>query len=220
MKSTGNDIVALNAIDIQRTILPAFYSKFVTADESELYNKGLRDVAPFHSFIWLLWSVKESVYKYLKRSQPGLIFPPAKIIIEHIVTPHTPLPGITAGVWENDSTAEEHYTGKAIFQSHTLYFSSKITAGYVASVVAGSSDLNGVYWGIKSIKATDQESQSREVRAFATEKLKTVLNSNDLLIKNDTDGCPILFSGDQPVDIPISLAHHHNFIAYSFLSGI
>jgi len=216
VKSTGNDIVALNAIDIQRTISPAFYSKFITPPELELYKQSQLGAIPFENFVWLLWSVKESVYKYLKRSQPDLIFPPAKIIIQNINVPHTLLPGSTVSTWESGNSTNEFYTGEVAFQSYQLYFRSKITAEFIASVVAGSVDFNEVYWGVESIHETDSETQSKEVRAFALKKLKAILNNNGLIIEKDAAGCPIIMDGNEQLDIPVSLAHHHNLIAFSF----
>ena len=76
MISAGNDIVALNVIDIQRTQSPAFYAKFITPTEFELYNPNEITLI---NFVWLLWSAKESAYKYLKRINSELIFAPIKI---------------------------------------------------------------------------------------------------------------------------------------------
>jgi phosphopantetheinyl transferase (holo-ACP synthase) len=85
--SAGNDIVALNAIDKGRSCMPAFYSKFITSAELSLHNPAQLSL---DSFIWLLWSVKESAYKYLKRTDNELVFSPIKLSvskIEFIVDP-------------------------------------------------------------------------------------------------------------------------------------
>src|ERR1700739_3692703 len=79
MTSTGNDIVALTAINVARTKQPNFYSRIVTSGEQELYYSTLQDQLPFEHFVWLVWSVKESAFKYLKRVDPGLIFSPSKM---------------------------------------------------------------------------------------------------------------------------------------------
>ncbi len=84
MKSAGNDIVALRCIDIQRTGQFRFYSKILSTSEQTLYHQPLLADMPFENYVWLLWSVKESVYKFLKRSIPDLIFSPTKICIQEI----------------------------------------------------------------------------------------------------------------------------------------
>src|SRR5437879_4917257 len=87
MMSTGNDIVALKAINIARTKQYNFYKKVISVSEKDLYDRQFSDKIPFENFIWLLWSVKESVYKYLQRITPQLVFSPARIIISQIHLP-------------------------------------------------------------------------------------------------------------------------------------
>ena len=65
--STGNDIVALIATDKERASHYRFYSRILTAGEQTLYAQQQADGMPFEHFIWLLWSIKESVYKYSSR---------------------------------------------------------------------------------------------------------------------------------------------------------
>ncbi len=80
MKSAGNDIVALNAVDHQRTVSANFYSKFIIPAEQDLYKQSpAMETVSFCSFVWLLWSVKESAYKFVKRLQPELIFSPSRL---------------------------------------------------------------------------------------------------------------------------------------------
>ena len=67
MISTGNDIVALGLINKQRTCEPRFYSKILSASEQALYHQSEFTALPFEHYVWLLWSVKESTYKFLKR---------------------------------------------------------------------------------------------------------------------------------------------------------
>ena len=76
MTSTGNDIVALAATDPDRTSRYRFYSRILTRSELD-HVAGT--ALPFSTFVWLLWSIKESVYKYVSRSNPRLGFAPLKI---------------------------------------------------------------------------------------------------------------------------------------------
>jgi phosphopantetheinyl transferase (holo-ACP synthase) len=203
VKSAGNDIVALNAIDIQRTNNSGFYSKFITASEQSLYSQDGISAMPFENFTWLLWSVKESVYKYLKRTDTSLIFSPAKIIIQNIDAPN--------------SINEPIYTGKVLYQSVILYFRSKVNNDFIASVVNDTEGFEDLYWGIQSIDKSDSAYQSKMVREAVLNKLNTLLAVDDLQIEKNATDCPVLVSGKKIIDIPVSLAHHGNFVAYSFV---
>jgi len=55
MTSTGNDIVALNAIAIARTKQNRFYSKILSPSEKNLYSQAGFSKIPFENFVWLLW---------------------------------------------------------------------------------------------------------------------------------------------------------------------
>jgi hypothetical protein len=53
------------------------------------------------------------------------------------------------------------------------------------------------------------------VRAALLEELRGFL-PGDLQVGKDADGCPVVLSGGQPIDLPVSLAHHDHYIAWSF----
>ena len=215
MKSAGNDIVALQAIDIQRTISPQFYSKFITAHEQSIYQQSQFAAVPFYSFIWLLWCVKESAYKYLKRSNPDLVFSPSKIVIQNINVPVT-MPDDVSGVWESDKANEDFYTGGVLFETTQLYFRLKITANFIASVVNDSPNFDHVVWGIRHIENADNENQSEQVRAFTLAKVEAIINLENIQIKKTPSGYPYFAQGNNELDMPLSLAHHGHFIAFSF----
>ena len=80
MTSTGNDIVSFAATNLIRTKEPIFYNKILSEQEIAAYARLHHQFLAFDVYIWLLWSVKEATYKYLKRLDPGLIFSPTKIV--------------------------------------------------------------------------------------------------------------------------------------------
>jgi phosphopantetheinyl transferase (holo-ACP synthase) len=221
VKSTGNDIVALKAIDIQRTTSTAFYSKFITDAEQSLYLQPQFAAVPFQNFIWMLWSVKEAAYKYLKRANHDLIFSPSKIILQNIAVPEAvTTPDLINGVWESDDNATEvFYTGQVLYENHQLYFRSKITTAFITSVVHSLPDFAGVFWGIQFIDNTGSQNQSKQVRTFALKKLQSVLALDNLLIGESVVGYPLFLQATRAIDIPLSLAHHNHFVAYSFILG-
>src|ERR1700761_217625 len=88
--STGNDLVALRATRPERTNLPRFYSRILTAGEQEGYRSLESTGLAFDHYVWLCWSVKESVYKYQKRHFPHLLFAPLRIVVREVVVPADP----------------------------------------------------------------------------------------------------------------------------------
>src|SRR6185437_5745437 len=135
MKSAGNDIVALGLVDKQRTIQPRFYSKILALTEQELYRQPEINKVSFVNYVWLLWSVKESVYKFLKRGDPCLVFSPTNIIIGDIKIPADLAIEPEELQWESLGNNEDLFSGEVNCSQHTLYFRSKISTAWIASVV-------------------------------------------------------------------------------------
>jgi phosphopantetheinyl transferase (holo-ACP synthase) len=222
MNSTGNDIVSLKAINKQRTNLPRFYSKILSLSEQALYyRQGFREMR-FEKFVWLLWSIKESVYKYLKRSKPALVFSPTKIIIQGIDPPFQgSITKFGDPQWENKNSGscEEFYKGIIIVGSEIFYFRSKIHLELISTVVNKDENFENTWWGFKTIDHATYDNQSRSVRVFLLNKLNSILpgGHDNLRIGKNQQGCPVVLKGAKEMNIPVSLAHHDHFIAYSFL---
>jgi phosphopantetheinyl transferase (holo-ACP synthase) len=205
--STGNDIVSMAAVDKLRTRQFRFYSRILSVSEQTLYADGSAGkgsaAIPFENFVWLLWSVKESTYKFLKRNRPGLVFSPTKIMVQQIVAPRN---------------REEFYRGLVIWGSERLYFRSMIRPEFIASVVDDQESHKNYWWGIRRIDRTDHLSQSSAVRTFALNKLRSIFPRQNLRISKNPDSHPIVCSDAAELDIPVSLAHHGHYIAYSFVA--
>lgn len=216
MKSTGNDIIALRSINRQRTGQFRFYSKILSNSEQARYHQPQFTGMPFENYVWLLWSVKESAYKYLKRITPNLVFSPTKILIQDIKIPPRLLINEPEVIqWENMGHDEELYTGKVIYSSHIFYFQSKINKDWIATVVNDDKIFDNVYWGIQSIAEEDYYHQSKAVRTFLLKKLNTFF-PGDLHVDKTPVGYPVILKGIQNIHIPVSLSHHGHFVAYSF----
>ncbi|MDB5031801.1 4'-phosphopantetheinyl transferase superfamily protein [Mucilaginibacter sp.] len=211
MKSAGNDIVALNVIDKQRTCQPVFYSKFITPFELGLYRQPQM---PFDIFVWLLWSVKESAFKYLKKGDANLVFSPSKIIVQDIEVALE----FAGDRWEGDQSVASFFKGSILYDMHTLYFKSVIHAEFIATVVDGENTFQHVYWGVQLINESDSVSQSEAVRLFVLNKLNSLFPNHALSIDNGLAGYPILFNNGKEMDIPISFSHHNRYVSYSFLN--
>jgi len=215
MMSTGNDIVALKAINIARTKEYNFYKKIISPFEKELYDMQLSGKMSFENFVWLLWSVKESAYKYLQRITPALIFSPTKIIVNQLEMPiYEEVPKFVDQIEGCGFDNEKVYKGVVAFDDQTIYSRSIIGEGFIFSVVNQVDNFEGTFWGIQMISSSEPSCQSEKVRAFLSARLSVLFPSNNLQIcKNQ--GCPILFNDSDEFPVPISLAHHEQYVAYS-----
>ena len=218
MWSTGNDIVSLNAINKIRTNQPGFYSRTLTDTEKALYRELEPAAIPFENFVWLLWSIKESAYKYLHRINPGLVFSPTKFVVQQLQLPF----GYTETNFEGTETEGADFDRKAVLKStitfgaYTLYSRSLMYREMVVSVVNGDEDFENTNWGIKLINRSDPEYQSNAVRAFLVNRLNKLFHLDGLMIGKSMHGVPIVLKGDVEVGLSVSLSHHDQMVAYSF----
>lgn len=215
MRSIGNDIVALKAINKQRSTDARFYSKFITRSEQALYQQLPVNSMPFENYVWLLWSVKESAYKYLKRTDPDLVFAPSKITVKQLDIPAEPLAFEPWGsCWEGNASGGGFYTGQLVNNADTLYFRSVINTELITSIVTNDPSFENVYFGIQLIRNNDHENQSRSVRELLLTRLKSVLPYADLTIGKSDSGYPLVLYDGKDLNIPVSLAHHEQVVAY------
>jgi len=221
MNSTGNDIVSLNAINRSRTKQPGFYSKILSASEQLLYNEPEFAAIPFEHFVWLLWSIKESAFKYLQRSNPDLIFSPTKFIVQQLQMP----PGY--GITNLETTETEgngfdsranHVKGMIKVGTATLYSRSIIYKELISSVVNGNDNFENTSWGIKLISKSHPSFQSTVAREFLVDRLSRLFQMDNCVIGKSSDGFPIVLEGKKELRIPVSLSHHDRLVAYSFQS--
>jgi phosphopantetheinyl transferase (holo-ACP synthase) len=208
MISTGNDIVALQATQPEKTNLPRFYSRILTIDEKKLYDHNPRPhrrPLAFDHFVWLCWSIKESAYKFISRSIPHLVFAPLKITICELLPP--------------DDAADGYYRSKVSFGQEMLFSRSFLREGVVVTVVSEDEQFANTHWGFQPIGSSAYADQSSSVRTFALQHLGAALSRDDLQVQKDQDGLPIVLAGGQKLDIPLSLAHHDHYVAWSFIAA-
>ena len=202
MLGTGNDIVALAAINVERTRQVNFYSKILSHSEHQLYS-GLQIQLPFENFVWLAWSVKESAYKFLKRFTPELVFSSTKIIISKLE------PG-------PEFEGSDVYTGTVQFKTHQLYFRTIVNQNYIFSVVNFKDDFTHTRWAIRRIDSSDHIQQSAEVRKLLLGDLADLQPGNNFTVNKSSYGWPVITEDEQEMPLPVSLAHHGHYVAYSF----
>lgn len=218
MISTGNDIVSVNAINITRTKQYKFYSKILSGSENPLYKEfGLAGI-PFENFVWLLWSIKESAYKFLQRNDPDLIFTPVKFVVKSLFLPSA-YAVVSFNAIKTEGTGFNNVAcikGVISFGPYTLYSRSIIHHEFIHSVVNYYDNFESICWGVKLIDDSSNENQSKEVRSFLFERLKLLYGSSDFKIRKNHRGCPMLLKGTEECATPVSLSHHENIIGYSF----
>jgi phosphopantetheinyl transferase (holo-ACP synthase) len=210
--STGNDIIALQLINPERTKQKKFYSKILCKQEVELYNNNCADVLLFENFVWLAWSIKESVFKFQKRIFEKLVFPPTKIIISKIKLPSQILLNFTDSKEGISFNNKECFCCEVNFYSTTFYTKSFLCNDLIFTVANNADDFTNVRWGIKNIHINTYDEQTKAVRIFALNMLTKNFSNEDFSIEKSASGYPFL---PQQKNIPLSFTHHGNFVAYS-----
>jgi phosphopantetheinyl transferase (holo-ACP synthase) len=213
--STGNDIVDLAIINSARTCEKKFYSKILADSEILLYELKFSHLA-FDIYVWLLWSAKESAYKCLKRLKPDLVFSPTNFLVTHVLFPERyPITNLDITQIEETGFTRESIKGIINFEGNRLHFCSIIKKEFVMSVVNEDENFDRIYWGIKLIDKLDAEYQSKAVRDFVLNRLKSYFSDDIKIIKN-IHGVPMIPLPGKEIPIPVSLSHHHLLVAYSF----
>ncbi|MES2371191.1 MAG: 4'-phosphopantetheinyl transferase superfamily protein [Bacteroidota bacterium] len=218
MPSTGNDIVSLALIDKERSNDSRFYLKFITPSEEALGRQVELAHLSFERYVWLCWSVKESVFKYLQRERPQMVFSPVKIVITNIIAPA--IASETQRVdedWEGDASGEENYRGSLTAEENTYYFRSKISASTIATIVSDDEKCKDVIWGISHIGQSNADLQSEQVRSFVLKRLQTFFPGKALHIEKVPAGYPVVMEGKKAFSLPVSFAHHGTTVSYSLL---
>lgn len=213
MTGIGSDIIALKSTDTTRTQNPRFYRQILTEAEQQLYRNSFSNL-PFHYFVWLLWSIKESAYKCLKQQQYDLIFQPTKIIVTEL---HPPVinPNIDILFGKGIHNGEA-FEGIIIYQSYTLYARSIIYGDeLIHSIVLPHNSFENVQWGIERIANNNPEQQSIAVRALLLKYLQTEHPSSDIIIKKHEVGFPMLYIDDKRLDARLSFSHHGEWVGYA-----
>lgn len=218
MISVGNDIVTLGAARDNRFITKEYYSKILSPKEQYYFDQRPADKLLFIHYVWLLWSIKESVYKYFKRLDNDLLFNPLKIIVENIdlknVSPQLPVdefPIENVGFNNNSRFID----GIVNIQGSCISTRSLITESFVFSVVFNEASKNKIHWGIQRIDSSDYKTQSDTVRVFSMNKLTHIFPEQDIVIEKNKAGIPEIVYADGR--FPVSFSHHENHIAYSFI---
>jgi len=215
MPGIGNDVVALHAINVDRTIQYRFYSKIIVDSEKLIYDQCLASSLPFENFVWLAWSIKEATYKCLQRYRHDLVFSPSNTIIKQVLLPESLYASTTEGIGFDDVSVCKSvvYSGH-----HQLFSRSIITKDYIFSVVNDTNDFSRTCWKVKKIGSNEREEQSQAVREMLLHKLHEWYPADQFKIEKSLFGFPVLLKNGVEADFPVSFAHHDHFAGYAFVA--
>ncbi|SFQ36719.1 4'-phosphopantetheinyl transferase family protein [Parafilimonas terrae] len=208
--SIGNDIVALTNTGIERACSSRFYSKFLTDREAALFNTNNLAIS-FVQFVWLCWSIKESVYKFQKRQQPQLLKGGWKIQVHTINPPAISSFAMHHNLLESEFMPVEFcYESVAIINTEKYYSWSIITEEFIYTITTAENEYKNICWGIKKIDDANHFNQSSEVRKFLLAKFP----GNNFEILKTPAGIPYI---KEHPDVLLSLTHDGFFVAYALL---
>jgi phosphopantetheinyl transferase (holo-ACP synthase) len=213
--SIGNDIVDLNKTNPERTKQEKFYSKIICKQELELFNKFNDNDISFENYVWLAWSVKESVYKFYKRNNAEALFSPTKIVIQNIELPEARI-ALNFGKEQLEETnlrKQKCYRCEIIFDSYVFYSRTYVYKEIIFTVVNNEDCFDDIFWGIKFIEYDDYAYQSKAINDFTLEKMQQIFENKNLKITKHKIGYPEVLEHKQ---IAVSFTHHGNFVGYAF----
>ncbi|MBS1745400.1 MAG: 4'-phosphopantetheinyl transferase superfamily protein [Bacteroidetes bacterium] len=216
MTSTGNDIISLELTDPVLTCRERFYSKLLSKTEVDLFKTTSPLKFPLESFIWLAWSIKESVYKFHKRKNQEILFSPTKIIVQKINSPTDRFE------WNNRKYEAVSFDEAFCFCCETSYEGQKfftrslVSETIIFTVANNSNSFENVCWGIQYIDDDNYINQSQTVRDFMLGKLQCIIPKQQIVIDKTGAGYPVLREQE---NIAVSFSHHGHYVAYSFVAG-
>lgn len=183
---TGNDIVDLNIAQVYHgDRRQRFLDKIFTSREQEIINSG-------GSEIWLLWAMKEAVYKaHHRRFDLHRSFDPKKIEVNMI------------------NSSKISVEARGLYDGHTYWGNGDLTSEYV-HINASCDPLEPV---ISEVHSSASAVRNR-LKLLISEKLG--LNLCDISIVKNQNFIPQLTYKYRLLDIPFSISHHGEFAAFSF----
>lgn len=200
----GNDIVDLNVAQQKSNWQrPRWLGKLFTASERTLISQ-CSDPA---FMVWLLWSMKESVYKVVIQSGHERFFAPKKLVCQ---ISQNNLPGLIGQVYFETKvySTQSSYNKNYI---HTIAYPIDQKTNYDSCV-------------IPLPEATDHRPcLYQNILQHYARKPKLISASNadrdqhrDLRIQKNNQGVPLIFHRDTQQSTALSISHHGRYGAFVF----
>ena len=193
----GNDIVDLKYARLESDWKrPRFLDKIFTEKEQQLVLNGKNP----ELMVWLLWSMKESVYKIVSRKEGKRSYAPRRFACTTQI--HSPLDYWGYVKYQN-----------IFFHTHAQFFNRYI------HTIAYETNADRAKISSFSIPSSPPQQQSRYIRqqlltSFAQQ---TNIPLENLKVKKDLIGIPYIYYQNQPEPATISISHHGNYGGFAIL---
>lgn len=179
----GNDIIDLNLIRSQSNWQREGFLQKLFSEEEQTFIQNSEDP---ELNVWLLWSMKETVYKAIQRKYMlKRFYNPKQFVCEQVKIN----PGKARGVvcYKED-----------VFVINSILFPNMI------HTVTGNTEF--------SLISENKNSRLRLLQKIAEQR---GIPLESLNISKDEQGVPFVSYGGDNLQIPFSLSHHGNFSAYA-----
>jgi len=190
----GNDIVDLHLAAVQSNWnRNRFLDKVFTKEEQDLIFSSK---TPF-KMVWLLWSMKESVYKVHVQQTSKRFFNPKKLQCK--------LTSETEGLIE--------------INGNRFMTKSQVNTNFIHTV-AGLKNNKKMLSTTFKLNGSSYPIQHKESYKKLIDKIskKWKLPSYDIHIKKNKAGIPKLYLNSKELKIPFSISHHGYYGAYAVLN--
>jgi hypothetical protein len=192
----GNDIVDIAKTHHYDSAYYQRFNRFAFGKESEQIVSAL---VSNKRMSWVLWSIKEAVYKTSVKHGNREGFNPRGIAIEHIV-----------------EKEEDRWIGGAILDDSHYQTVTTANNKYIHTVCT-TDTLSYVDQVVKLIRS-DTVYQSSEVRVSLIQSIAARKNwrEKDISIKKNHLGIPKIYYKNSDTAIDVSLSHHGFYCAYCY----
>ena len=187
----GNDVVDLSDPESSRN---AHHSRFdgrvFMPEEFEALSTGYSDVQRR----WILWSAKEAAYKAARRECAGVVFSPARFVVN----------------------IDRSLCGSVRFGIHRWPVRVRISGDCVHAVVSEDESFAGTYSSACRLTAAEIRDPSQAVRQFAIASIAAGLGvaASDLRIEK-TNRIPQLIVAGEAAPVALSLSHHGAYAGFA-----
>lgn len=186
----GNDIVDLLISHVgESPRRDRYLKKIFTGEEIAI----IQSLGNEDHWIWLLWSIKESVYKIIARKEKRIRYAPKTIQCRSI-----------------NRTLKNSYESKVEYEGIQFSAFSEVKPGNIHSIAVESdcdsySLVSEIFDMTKDVNETD----------FVNNKILSALEnklefSNNLTIQRGVDRVPHLYNGNQEIGY-LSISHHGDY---------
>lgn len=190
----GNDIVDLTQARRESNWRRrGFLDKIFTPHEQQCIQQAIDP----DQLVWLLWSMKESVYKLLARRTQTRTFAPRKIVC---------FPGESASEW----------VGRAVVDGETYQTRSSVTVHYIATTALAAHTGRAYQPVICRFDTTSYSDHYQRIRETIRHHSSVFFNRplHTVHIHKDGIGAPLLTIAGAP-PLPLTISHHGHYGAFA-----